>query len=85
MDVTTMLGVRCRRVSRLIGVVGLYVLGGIVVLLSMVFMFVVLVKIVGCECVVFVMSSRKDGFIVSEVLYVAKKAGVMYIFKVGGV
>ena len=83
-DVTTMPGVRCRRVSRPIGAVGLYVPGGTAVLPSTALMLAVPAKIAGCERVVLATPPRKDGSIVPEVLYVAKKAGVTHILKAGG-
>ena len=83
-DVTTMPGVRCRRVSRPIGAVGLYVPGGTAVLPSTALMLAVPAKIAGCESVVLATPPRKDGSIVPEVLYVAKKAGVTHILKAGG-
>ena len=51
-DVETMPGVRCRRVSRPIGAVGLYVPGGTAVLPSTALMLAVPAKIAGCETVV---------------------------------
>jgi histidinol dehydrogenase len=83
-DVTTMPGVRCRRVSRPIGAVGLYVPGGTAVLPSTALMLAVPAAIAGCERVVLATPPRKDGTIVPEVLYVAKKAGVTHILKAGG-
>jgi len=83
-DVETMPGVRCRRVARPIGAVGLYVPGGTAVLPSTALMLAVPASIAGCECVVLATPPRKDGSIVPEVLYVAKKAGVTHILKAGG-
>ena len=48
-DVETMPGVRCRRVSRPIGAVGLYVPGGTAVLPSTALMLAAPAKIAGCE------------------------------------
>ncbi|OUS42416.1 histidinol dehydrogenase [Ostreococcus tauri] len=83
-DVTTMPGVRCRRVSRPIEAVGLYVPGGTAVLPSTALMLAVPAKIAGCKRVVLATPPRKDGSICPEVLYVAKKAGVTHILKAGG-
>ena len=83
-DVVTMPGVRCRRVARPIGAVGLYVPGGTAVLPSTALMLAVPAAIAGCERVVLATPPRKDGSIVPEVLYVAKKAGVTHILKAGG-
>ena len=63
-------GVRCRR-CRPIGAVGLYV-PGTAVLPSTALMLAVPAKIAGCE-VVLATPPRKDGSIVPEVLYVAKR------------
>ena len=51
-DVETMPGVRCRRVSRPIGAVGLYVPGGTAVLPSTALMLAIPAKIAGCSTVV---------------------------------
>jgi histidinol dehydrogenase len=83
-DVSTMPGVRCRRVSRPIGAVGLYVPGGTAVLPSTALMLAVPAMIAGCETIVLATPPRKDGTIVPEVLYVAKKAGVTHVLKAGG-
>jgi histidinol dehydrogenase len=83
-DVQTMPGVRCRRVSRPIGAVGLYVPGGTAVLPSTALMLAVPAKIAGCETVVLATPPTKDGAVVPEVLYVAKKAGVTHILQAGG-
>ena len=83
-DVETMPGVRCRRVSRPIGAVGLYVPGGTAVLPSTALMLAVPAAIAGCKSVVLATPPRKDGSVVPEVLYVAKKAGVTHILKAGG-
>mmetsp|Transcript_13522 Transcript_13522/g.22114 ORF Transcript_13522/g.22114 Transcript_13522/m.22114 type:complete len:499 (-) Transcript_13522:43-1539(-) len=83
-DVETMPGVRCRRVSRPIGAVGLYVPGGTAVLPSTSLMLSVPARIAGCKTVVLATPPRSDGSIVPEVLYVAKKAGVTHILKAGG-
>jgi len=82
--VETMPGVKCRRVSRPIGAVGLYIPGGTAVLPSTALMLAVPAKIAGCETVVLATPPRKDGSICPEVLYVAKKAGVTHVLKAGG-
>jgi histidinol dehydrogenase len=83
-DVETMPGVRCRRVSRPIGAVGLYVPGGTAVLPSTALMLAIPAKIAGCATVVLATPPAKDGSVVPEVLYVAKKAGVTHILRAGG-
>ena len=83
-DVETMPGVRCRRVSRPIGAVGLYVPGGTAVLPSTALMLAIPAKIAGCKTIVLATPPAKDGSVVPEVLYVAKKAGVTHILRAGG-
>jgi len=83
-DVETMPGVRCRRVSRPIGAVGLYVPGGTAVLPSTALMLAVPAQIAGCERVVLATPPRSDGSLCPEVLYVAKRAGVTHVLKAGG-
>ena len=83
-DVETMPGVRCRRVSRPIGAVGLYVPGGTAVLPSTALMLAIPAKIAGCKTIVLATPPMKDGSVVPEVLYVAKKAGVTHILRAGG-
>lgn len=84
LDVETMPGVRCRRVARPIGAVGLYVPGGSAVLPSTALMLSVPAKIAGCETIVLATPPREDGSVCPEVMYVAKKAGVTHILKAGG-
>ena len=83
-DVTTMAGVRCRRVARPIGSVGLYVPGGTAVLPSTALMLAVPAMIAKCPIVVLATPPLKDGTICPEVLYCAKKSGVTHILKAGG-
>jgi histidinol dehydrogenase len=82
--VETMPGVTCRRVTRPIGAVGLYVPGGTAVLPSSALMLAVPAQIAGCATVVLATPPRPDGSITPEVLYCARKAGVTHILKAGG-
>ena len=84
LEVETMPGVRCRRVSRPIGAVGLYVPGGTAVLPSSALMLAVPAGIAGCRTIVLATPPRPDGCITPEVLYCARKAGVTHILKAGG-
>ncbi|EFN58389.1 hypothetical protein CHLNCDRAFT_55992 [Chlorella variabilis] len=84
LEVETMPGVRCRRVSRPIGAVGLYVPGGTAVLPSSALMLAVPAAIAGCRTIVLATPPRPDGTITPEVLYCARKAGVTHILKAGG-
>ncbi|CAL1402824.1 unnamed protein product [Linum trigynum] len=82
--VENMKGVRCKRVARSIGSVGLYVPGGTAVLPSTALMLAVPAQIAGCKTVVLATPPSQDGSICKEVLYCAKKAGVTHILKAGG-
>lgn len=84
MEVENMKGVRCKRVARPIGSVGLYVPGGTAVLPSTALMLSVPAQIAGCKVVVLATPPGRDGSICKEVLYCAKKAGVTHILKAGG-
>ncbi|CAL8467003.1 g6539 [Coccomyxa elongata] len=84
LEVETMPGVKCRRVTRPIGAVGLYVPGGTAVLPSSTLMMAVPAQIAGCRTVVMATPPRKDGQVTPEVLYCAKKAGVTHVLKAGG-
>ena len=84
MEVETMPGVTCRRISRPIGAVGVYVPGGTAVLPSSALMLAVPAGIAGCKTIVLATPPRSDGSITPEVLYCAKKAGVTHILAAGG-
>uniref|UniRef100_A0A383WJH7 Histidinol dehydrogenase, chloroplastic n=1 Tax=Tetradesmus obliquus TaxID=3088 RepID=A0A383WJH7_TETOB len=84
LSVETMPGVTCRRVTRPINAVGVYVPGGTAVLPSSALMLAVPAQIAGCGTVVLATPPRPDGSITPEVLYCAKKAGVTHILKAGG-
>ncbi|KAG2425997.1 hypothetical protein HXX76_013368 [Chlamydomonas incerta] len=84
MEVETMPGVTCRRVTRPINAVGVYVPGGTAVLPSSALMLSVPAGIAGCGTIVLATPPRPDGTITPEVLYCAKKAGVTHILKAGG-
>jgi histidinol dehydrogenase len=84
LDVETMPGVRCRRVTRPINSVGIYVPGGSAVLPSSTLMMAVPAGIAGCSTIVMATPPRPDGSITPEVLYCAKRAGVTHILKAGG-
>ncbi|KMT20103.1 hypothetical protein BVRB_1g001220 isoform A [Beta vulgaris subsp. vulgaris] len=83
-NVENMKGVKCKRVARSIGSVGLYVPGGTAVLPSTALMLSIPAKIAGCKTVVLATPPSQDGSICKEVLYCAKKAGVTHILKAGG-
>ncbi|KAJ8458904.1 hypothetical protein OPV22_031830 [Ensete ventricosum] len=82
--IENMTGVRCKRIARCIGAVGLYVPGGTAVLPSTALMLSVPAQIAGCKTIVLATPPGRDGSICKEVLYCAKKAGVTHILKAGG-
>lgn len=84
MIVENMSGVKCKRIARCIGSVGLYVPGGTAVLPSTAMMLSVPALIAGCRTIVLATPPSSDGTICKEVLYCAKKAGVTHILKAGG-
>ncbi|XP_027917529.1 histidinol dehydrogenase, chloroplastic-like [Vigna unguiculata] len=83
-NVENIKGVQCKRVSRSINTVGLYVPGGTAVLPSTALMLSVPAQIAGCKTVVLATPPAQDGTICKEVVYCAKKAGVTHILKAGG-
>ncbi|KAJ2480535.1 trifunctional histidinol dehydrogenase, partial [Coemansia sp. RSA 2320] len=82
--VETMPGVMCRRFSRPIERVGLYVPGGSAVLPSTALMLGVPAQVAGCREIVLATPPRADGSVAPEVLYVAAKVGAAAIVKAGG-
>ncbi|XP_050367992.1 histidinol dehydrogenase, chloroplastic isoform X2 [Argentina anserina] len=82
--VENMKAIKCKRVARSIGSVGLYVPGGTAVLPSTALMLAVPAQIAGSKTVVLATPPSRDGSICKEVLYCAKKAGVTHILKAGG-
>ena len=83
-EVETMEGVNCRRLSRPINAVGLYVPGGTAVLPSTALMLAVPASLAGSSTIVLATPPRQDGSISPEVLYCAKKAGVTHVLRAGG-
>ncbi|XP_042383323.1 histidinol dehydrogenase, chloroplastic isoform X2 [Zingiber officinale] len=83
-EIENMKGVRCKRITRCIASVGLYVPGGTAVLPSTALMLSVPAQIAGCKTIVLATPPGRDGSICKEVLYCAKKAGVTHILKAGG-
>lgn len=84
LDVETMPGVKCSRVTRAIQRVGLYVPGGTAVLPSSAMMLAIPAMIAGCEQVILATPPKKDGSIAPEIIYIAQKANVTSILKAGG-
>lgn len=84
LEVETMPGVVCQRISRPIESVGLYVPGGTAVLPSSALMLTVPAKIAGCQTIVLATPPTKNGKIAPEVLYCARLAGATHVLKAGG-
>jgi len=84
LEVETMPGVVCRRVTRSIDRVGLYVPGGTAILPSSALMLGVPAQIAGCKTVVLATPPRTDGSIAPEIIYIAQKCGVTHILLAGG-
>jgi len=84
LHVETTPGVNCSRYVRSIEKVGLYVPGGTAVLPSTTMHLGVPALVAGCSEIILATPPRKDGSIVPEVLYVAKKINAKMIVKAGG-
>jgi histidinol dehydrogenase len=82
--VETVAGVRCERVQRPLGSVGLYVPGGTTPLPSTAIMLAVPARLAGCGLRVLCTPSRADGSCEPAVLYAARACGVERVFKTGG-
>jgi histidinol dehydrogenase len=85
LSLETTTGVRCERVQRPIGRVGLYVPAGTAPLPSTALMLGIPAAIAGCKTRVLCSPvQRKTGRVDSAVLYAARTSGVQRVFKVGG-
>ena len=82
--VETQLGVVCVQRPVPISRVGLYIPGGTAPLFSTVLMLALPAKIAGCEDIILCTPTNKQGRVVAEVLYAARRCGVTKVFKAGG-
>jgi histidinol dehydrogenase len=80
----TLPGVRCERITRPISAVGLYVPAGSAPLPSTVVMLAVPARIAGCPSTVLCTPPAADGQANAAVLVAAELCGVRTVFKVGG-
>ncbi|MBL4694576.1 histidinol dehydrogenase [Candidatus Gracilibacteria bacterium] len=80
LEIETMPGVKCSRVSRPIERVGLYIPGGTAPLPSTVLMLAIPAVLAGCEEIILC----SPPFIADEILCAAKIAGVNKIYQIGG-
>jgi histidinol dehydrogenase len=83
--VDTAPGVRCERLLRPIGRVGLYVPAGTAPLPSTALMLGVPARLAGCADVVLCTPPRADGSVDPTVLVAAARCGIRQVFKLGGV
>lgn len=77
-------GVRCERILRPIGRVGLYVPAGSAPLPSTALMLGVPAQLAGCNNAVMCTAPRADGSADPAVLYAAARCGISEIYKLGG-
>lgn len=84
LSITTMPGVLCRRVSKPIQKVGLYVPGGSAILPSTAMMLAIPAMLAGCSTIVLATPPRADGTVSPEIIYIAQKARVESILLAGG-
>ncbi|MDZ7643687.1 MAG: histidinol dehydrogenase [Woeseiaceae bacterium] len=83
-DIETVAGVRCQRVTRPVQSVGLYVPAGTAPLPSAAIMLAVPAAIAGCPRRASCTPPRRDGSADPAVLVAAKRAGVSEVLKLGG-
>lgn len=83
-SVATADGVRCSRIQRPIGAVGLYVPAGSAPLPSTALMLGVPARLAGCPQVVLCTPPRVDGRADPAVLVAARLCGISRVFKIGG-
>jgi histidinol dehydrogenase len=84
LSVETMPGVRCERITRAIGSVGLYVPAGTAPLPSTAIMLAVPARIAGCKARAIASSPGPDGKLHAAVLVAAELCGVDTVYKMGG-
>jgi histidinol dehydrogenase len=83
-DIETMPGVRCERISQPLDAVGLYVPAGTAPLPSAAIMLGVPAKIAGCPRTILCTPPQSDGTAHPAVLLAASLSGVDEIYKIGG-
>ncbi|WP_138431604.1 histidinol dehydrogenase [Fodinibius saliphilus] len=84
LEVETMPGVQCKRISRPIERVGLYVPGGTAILPSTLMMLGIPAMLAGCSTIVVATPPQEDGSIADEMIYIAQKIGAVNLLKAGG-
>jgi histidinol dehydrogenase len=84
LSVDTMPGVRCERITRPIGSVGLYVPAGSAPLPSTAIMLAVPARIAGCPARAIASSADRDAKVHAAVLVAAELCGIDTVYKMGG-
>lgn len=84
LSIETMPGVRCERVVRPIGAVGLYVPAGSAPLPSAVIMLAVPARLAGCPQRVLCSAPDRSGRVNAAVLVAAQLCGIDTVFRIGG-
>ncbi len=84
LSLETTAGVRCERITRAIGAVGLYVPAGSAPLPSAVVMLAVPARLAGCPQRILCTPPARDGGANPAVLVAAQLCGIERVFKVGG-
>ncbi len=84
LKVETMPGVQCKRVTRPIERVGLYVPGGTAILPSTLMMLGIPAMLAGCSTIVVATPPDSEGSVADEILYIAKKISATHLLKAGG-
>ena len=84
LEVETMNGVVCSRISKPIERVGLYIPGGTAPLPSTTMMLGIPAHIAGCTTIVISTPPDQNGNIPKSILYIAKKIGAKTVVKAGG-
>ncbi|MBP3564134.1 MAG: histidinol dehydrogenase [Alistipes sp.] len=82
--VVTQSGVECMQRPVAIRRVGLYIPGGTAPLFSTVLMLALPAEIAGCGEIILCTPTDKQGRVVAEVLYAARRCGVTNVYKAGG-
>jgi histidinol dehydrogenase len=83
-DIETMGGVRCERVTRPIARVGLYVPAGSAPLPSTALMLAIPAMLAACSTRVLCSPARGDGRVDSAVLFAARLCGIDRVYRIGG-
>jgi histidinol dehydrogenase len=84
LSMETQPGVRCERLTRPIGAVGLYVPAGLAPLPSTVVMLAIPARLAGCPTRVLCTPPQRDGSASAAVLVAARLCGIDTVFKAGG-